>query len=63
MINYQIYTFLSAKDAVKFMNDNNIPHDLVVSLTPSQFLNGVPSEWTLVFNQTTGELPYLRGID
>ena len=57
MINYNIYTFLSIKDAVKFMNDNNVPHDLVVSLTPSQFLNGMPSEWTLVINQTS-ELPF-----
>lgn len=56
LINYQIHTFLSVKDAVNFMNDKLIPTDSVVSLTPSQFLNGVPSEWTLVINQPD-ELP------
>lgn len=57
MINYQIYKFASIEGTVKFMNDNNVPHDLVVSLTPTQFLNGMPSEWTLVINQTS-RLPF-----
>ena len=59
MINYHYYTFLSVKDAVNFMNNNNVPRNLVVSLAPSQFLNGAPSEWVLVINQTS-DLPFRK---
>ena len=67
-INYCSETFKSVEDAVKFMNVNNIPHELVVSLTPSRYVNcGLSKyenvlkacEWVLIFNKTS-ELPFFR---
>ena len=62
-INYVIKKFSSSESAIEFMNKNYIPHELIVSLTPTKYSN-IGSycevrEWTLVFNQTSS-LPFFH---
>lgn len=53
--------FTSLDSAIEFMNENYIPHELIISLTPSKYSNvgsyNEVREWTLVFNQTSS-LPF-----
>lgn len=54
-VNYVIKKFSSLESAIRFMNENCIPRELVVSLTPTRYSNignyNDYKEWTLVFNQ------------
>lgn len=63
-INYVIKKFSSSESAIKFMNENYIPHELIVSLTPTKYSNigsyNEVREWTLIFNQTTSSLPFFH---
>lgn len=60
---YTIYKFSDIDSVVKFMNDNNIPDELVTSLTPTKYINissySKAVEWTLVINQTSN-LPFFK---
>ena len=38
-INYIIKKFSSSESAIKFMNENYILHELIVSLTPTKYSN------------------------
>ena len=60
---YTIYKFSDIDSAVKFMNENNIPDELVTSLTPTKYTNissySEVAEWTLVINKTS-YLPFFK---
>jgi len=60
---YTIYKFIDIDSTVKFMNDNNIPDELITSLTPTKYTNissySTVTEWTLVINQTSS-LPFFK---
>ena len=60
---YTIYKFSDIDSAVKFMNKNNIPNELIISLTPTKYINinicSRVTEWTLVINQTSS-LPFFK---
>ena len=60
---YTIYKFRDIDSAVKFMNENNIPDELVISLIPTKYTNisiySRVAEWTLVINQTSS-LPFFK---